>query len=320
MSPPPARLDVTAVIVTCNRLEKLRLTLQATLAQAFARVIVINNASDDGTEAYLRGLEDERLEIVHELVNTGGAGGFERGFSLAVKGEATEWLVCFDDDAFPAPDALDRFTALRPDADVGGVAAAVYFPDGRICPMNRPGMNIFHSPRRLLKAALNRSGTIGLGDAAYVGTEPVSVAFSSFVGLFVRCALVRGTLGLPRADLFIYRDDSLYTLSLTRAGYRLLFAPGVRFVHDCSTPSSGSRVYKPLWKAYYIIRNDMPFFRMLTGPYFLLILPFLMGKFLITVPYYDNPVLFLRLLCTALSDGLRGNFTKLHKDVVRRFS
>lgn len=306
---------VTAVIVTYNRLEKLRQTLRNTLAQPFFKVVVINNASTDGTKAYLDSLDDARLDIVHEAVNKGGAGGFECGFTQALKNEAAEWLVCFDDDAYPMPDALAQFAALTPGKDVGGVAAAVYFPDGRICSMNRPGKNIFRSPRALLSACFRRSSALGLGDEAYGGTQPIPVAFSSFVGLFVRCSVVK-TLGLPRSELFIYRDDSLYTLALTQANYGLLFAPLVRFVHDCATPSSGVRVYKPLWKAYYIVRNDLPFFRKLAGAYFPLILPLLVIKFLAPTRYYDRPMVFLKIFAIAIADGLRNNFSRSHASVV----
>lgn len=312
----PSLPSVAAVIVTYNRLEKLRLTLERTLAQPFAQVIVIDNASTDGTGDYLRGIGDARLRVVHEVENRGGAGGFLRGFDLAARESGADWLVCYDDDAYPGPDALARFADLALGPDVGGVAAAVYFPDGRICPMNRPGQDIFRSPLALVQA-LRRSGSaVGLGDEAYQGHVPLSVCFSSFVGLFVRCDLVRGPLGLPRAELFVYRDDSLYTMALTKAGYKLSFVPDLRFVHDCSTPSSGKRVYSPLWKVYYIIRNDVPFFRAFAGAYFYAILPLLVVKFLSSVWFYDDPWLFLRIAATAFSDGIRKDFSRSHAAVL----
>ena len=306
---------VAAVIVTYNRLEKLRLTLEKTLAQPFFCVFVIDNASTDGTDAYLRGLDDSRLHVLREAENLGGAAGFARGFEIAARDTNVEWLLCFDDDAYPAADALAEFAELFPGPEIGGCAAAVYFPDGRICPMNRPGMDIFKSPAVFLRSFLQRSGSVGLKDDAYKGKLPVEVCFSSFVGFFVRCDLVRNQLGLPKADLFVYRDDSLYTLSLTQSGWKLLFAPNVRFVHDCSTPSSGRRVYEPLWKAYYIIRNDLPFFRAFVGRYFYLILPLLIMKFLWPILRYDKPALFWRVAMVALADGLREDFSRSHDAV-----
>ncbi len=312
--------SVAAVIVTYNRLEKLSLTLEKTLAQPFYQVVVIDNASTDGTDTFLCGIDDPRLCVVREAENLGGAGGFAHGFEIAASDPHVEWLLCFDDDAYPADDTLLEFAKLSPDPEVGGIAAAVYFPDGRICPMNRPGMDIFESPavflRTLfLRALLQISGSVGLNDEAYNDKLPVEISFSSFVGFFVRCDLVRHQLGLPKAELFVYRDDSLYTLALARGGKKLLFAPNVRFVHDCSTPSAGRRVYDPLWKAYYIIRNDILFFRTFAGGYFYFILPILILKLLWPIWFYDRPALFMRVAMVALADGLRDNFSRSHDAV-----
>jgi GT2 family glycosyltransferase len=308
---------VAAVIVTHNRLEKLRQTLARTLALPFSRVVVVDNASTDGTAAYLAALADPRLVILSEPENAGGAGGFARGFAAAAATGA-EWLVCYDDDAYPAPDALERFAALNLGKDVGGVAAAVYFPDGRICPMNRPGAPAL-SLRRIAAHLLKRNvSAAGMDYAIYQRREPVEIGFSSFVGLFIRCALVRGGLGLPWEGLFIYRDDSIYTLTLTQRGHKLLFAPSVRFVHDCRTPVAGPRVYAPLWKAYYVIRNDMPFFRRYAGRYFYFILPALLARWLLQSRHYQERGRFLRLAWLAVTDGLRENFSRPHEEIVAR--
>lgn len=301
---------VAAVIVTYNRLEKLRLTIEQTLAQPFYRVIVVNNASTDGTADYLQTLTDARLQIVHETQNTGGAGGFAKGFKLAAWESEADWLVCYDDDAYPEPDALQHFIELAPEADVGGVAAAVYFPDGSICPMNRPGMDVFRSPLTIAKAFLGRASATGMTYDAYKRHELVDVCFSSFVGLFVRCKLVRDVIGLPRAELFVYRDDSLYTLAITRAGYKLLFAPTVRFAHACSTPSPGKKFSDPLWKAYYIIRNDIVFFKEFSRLYFPLVLPLILAKNFFRFSVHKDKKHFLEIFVLALSDGLTGHFSR----------
>lgn len=311
---------VAAVIVTYNRLEKLRLTLEQTLAQPFYQVIVINNASTDGTADYLNSLADARLQIVHKPENTGGAGGFAQGFKLAARESEADWLVCYDDDAYPAPDALARFVELTPGADVGGVAAAVYFPDGSICPMNRPGMDIFRSPLSIAKAFLSCTSLTGMAYNAYEGNKPVEVFFSSFVGLFVRCALIRGTVGLPRAELFVYRDDSLYTLAITRVGYKLLFVPDIRFVHDCSTLTSNKPSPLPLWKVYYMNRNDVIFFKKLAGNYFCIALFLLFLRRLAKLHSYNQPMYFLKTVWMAFCDGIQENCRKSHEMIVRSTS
>lgn len=306
---------IAAVIVTCNRLEKLKQTIEKTLAQPFSHVVVVDNASTDGTQDYLRMLGHDRLIIEHEAANLGGAGGFARGFAIAAHQTDAEWLVCFDDDAYPAQGALEAFAALALAENVGGVAAAVYFPDGRICSMNRPGTGTLDFAQMLEHLFAKKNSAVGLDYSIYQARRPTEVGFSSFVGFFVRCALVRGALGLPQADLFIYRDDSIYTLALTKLGHKLLFAPDVRFVHDCKTPVAGPRVYVPLWKAYYVIRNDLPFFKSYSGGYFYLILPALLGRWLVQTRHYPRKLQFLKIALVAMKDGLTGDFSRSHQEI-----
>src|SRR5262245_65644454 len=85
---------VTAVVVTYNRRELLFEALAAAHAQSRApdAVIVVDNASTDGTAAAVRArYPSVRLaELGH---NTGGAGGFAYGLALALAGGAdVVWL------------------------------------------------------------------------------------------------------------------------------------------------------------------------------------------------------------------------------------
>lgn len=312
-SPP----SVAAVIVTHDRLEQLRQTLARTLALPFARVVVVDNASGDGTAEFLAGQDDPRLHVLREAENRGGAGGFARGFEAVAQAGEIEWLVCYDDDAYPQADALQAFAALAPDSGVGAVAAAVRLPDGGISSMNRPGINPFWSPGRLWRAVARRTNRFGVPDAAYAG-PPRPVDYASFVGLFVRCALVRGPLGLPRAELFIYGDDALYTLSIRRLGHALLFAPRIRFVHDCATTPGRHRVFEPLWRAYYAIRNGLVFYRALSGACFYPVMaPLLLAFWFASAWRYPDRRRFWRVARAAVMDGLRQDCSRPHRDVLR---
>ena len=68
--------NTVAVIVTYNRLDALKITVPNSLAEPFSKVVVVNNASTDGTREWLESLQDPRLELIHCEVNGGGAGGF----------------------------------------------------------------------------------------------------------------------------------------------------------------------------------------------------------------------------------------------------
>jgi len=217
MSETSARL--VAVVVTYNRLAHLRTCLAALREQRCDAIVVVDNRSTDGTGEWLAAQRaaDSRLDVLTMPRNLGGAGGFEAGFRHARARYRPEWLVCFDDDAWPQPGAFRAFL----EADLEGIdaaAAAVYFPDGRICEMNRPGLNPFWHPRRFLKTVLGQ-GRRGfhLDDADYRADAPVDIDSTSFVGFFVRGTMVE-RVGLPEGRLFIYGDDVLYALNVRRQG------------------------------------------------------------------------------------------------------
>ena len=105
-------MHVAAVVVTYNRLPLLQQCLQALDAQtaALAAIWVIDNASTDGTEAAVRGMNLPNLIYRHTGRNLGGAGGFAYGVrEAALAGYDALWLM--DDDTIPEPEALEKLSA-----------------------------------------------------------------------------------------------------------------------------------------------------------------------------------------------------------------
>ncbi len=292
---------LVAVVVTHERPGKLAVTLDRLLAAApddLDAVVVVDNASADDTPAVLAARAGPRLHVIRCPANLGGAGGFETGMRAAGARFDPDWMVLMDDDARPCPGALARFHALPPGWEA--VAAAVYFPDGTICPMNRPGYNPFR----------RRGLHVRPGD--YDGPAiPVEVA--TFVGLFLsRAAIARA--GYPDRRLFVYGDDGLYTLGLSQAGGRIGFVPSVRFQHDAST--FRGRRFQPLWKVYYYHRNLLLFYRRAGGWRFWPALALLLPKWVAKVRHHPGERrAFLRLLGRAVRDGLAGRLDVAHAEV-----
>lgn len=313
---------LVAVVVTHNRLEQLRVTLERLLMtpdRHLEAVVLVDNASDDGTGPWLTGQTDPRLEVLRSDINLGGAGGFERGMRHAVERYDPDWIVVMDDDARPEPGALAAFHSSGP-GDVDAVAAAVYHPDGRICDMNVPWVNPFWHREVLWQTALGGGrGAFHLSPQDYAADAPRPIDGGSFVGLFLsRGAIARA--GYPDPGLFIYGDDVLYTLTLSERGGRIRFDPGVRFEHDFKTLSGSVQRFVPLWKCYYHHRNLLMVYRKAAGvlfwPALLLILP----RWLSKVRHYSGQkYAFLRLIRCAVADGIRRRITRPHREIIDRF-
>jgi rhamnopyranosyl-N-acetylglucosaminyl-diphospho-decaprenol beta-1,3/1,4-galactofuranosyltransferase len=242
---------VIAVVVTYNRRDLLLESLAAVLAQTRApdKVIVVDNASEDGTAVAVR----DQFPAVHlaELRrNSGGAGGFAGGMALALAdGADLIWLM--DDDTVPEPGALSALLSARDRMAAQGrtagrppalVASQVLWTDGREHPMNTPRRKPFAAEAERLAAAA-------------VGCVPIRSA--SFVSILVDAAECRRR-GLPRADYFLWNDDFEFTTRLLRGNTGLLCAASV-VVHK--TKTFGSTDVDPGDRFFYEVRNKVWMFK-----------------------------------------------------------
>lgn len=228
-----------AVIVTHDRLALLTRTLPHCLAEPFEHVIIVDNASRDGTPEFLATQSDPRLDILTLPENTGGAGGFAIGMERAAA-LGVDWIVLFDDDAYPCRGALAAFETHLPNTAASGmIAARVETQSGARHPLNRPTRVPFLS----VKAFANWiTGTPRFP----VTSGPVDTL--SFVGAFIRPETIRRH-GLPDPRLFIGGDDTAYALRLGGAGLVHYYLEEVRFTHlgGLSDPSPT--------RAFYSARN-----------------------------------------------------------------
>lgn len=311
---------LVAVVVTHNRLDKLRATLarlRETAPGILRAVVVVDNLSTDGTGAWLEAQRQEmaRLVVLSPTENLGGAGGFEAGMRLATERFDPDWVVVMDDDARPLPGALETFVATdRP--DTVACAAAVYFPDGRICEMNRPSLNPFWHPLIFLRTLFRGRDGYHISYADYQADRPRPIDLTSFVGLFLSRRIIREN-GYPQGRLFLYGDDVIYTLGLRRRGLKILFDPRVRFEHDCSTfVDDRKRVFRPLWKVYYTYRNGLLMYRAAAGLLFWPLLCLLVPKWWMAAGRYGaDRDRYLGLMRAAVADALRNRVERSHAEV-----
>ena len=232
-------MTIAAVVVTYNRLSLLKECLEAISLQTCKvnSIIVVNNASTDGTTEYLQQLDDKQIVVKSLEKNIGGAGGFAEGIAIATKMNVDAiWIM--DDDTIPQTDALEHLVyILNQHENTRFVNSKVVWTDGNIHQMNIPGY-VHHDD---------------LGGGLY------AIRSASFVSLLVPSKIVR-EVGLPYREFFIWVDDAEFTARIVKAGHKGYLTTSSVVVHKTATNYGASiktATPEAAWKFYYYMRNGM---------------------------------------------------------------
>ena len=299
--------NIVAIIVTRNRLKKLKKAVSLVLNQQVQGLVVIDNQSTDGTGQWLNTVKSKRLSVVITDDNIGGAGGFSLGLNKAVELYNPDWLLCFDDDAYPDRNLVSRFQALDIPSSAGIVTAAVFTPCQQIMEMNRPLLRAPISFFSIFYYLIGGRSSFVVPDNAFQPGNVVEVQASSFVGCFVKKD-VMAAIGTPRQKLFIYADDIIFTYQAFQAGFKNIFYSDLVFYHDCQ--KTNNREIKPLWKVYFLLRNQIEMHRVFNGRLFWLPAVMRLGYCLGQTVHYrgSQRKKYLKFVWQAFYDGIKGNF------------
>jgi len=236
---------ITALIVTYNRLDKLKMCIEATRKAQFDKIVIVDNASSDGTRLWLKSIESEQCRVIYSDVNSGGAGGFKTGLEYISQHIKGNWVALFDDDAYPDETLISRFNAMSKHSYVA-FSCRVVDKKNQLCRMNLPFSKM---PQNFLQDMHYLLRSSSFQPAQDQKSECVTL---SFVGTIIRQDVIKYSLPFLHDDLFIYFDDLYYSYHLSQAGHKMLYCPDLVFSHDVS---SSNGIILPQWKVYYLVRN-----------------------------------------------------------------
>jgi rhamnopyranosyl-N-acetylglucosaminyl-diphospho-decaprenol beta-1,3/1,4-galactofuranosyltransferase len=294
----PNEPRIIAVVVTFNRQDLVRRLVARLLeTPGLAEVLVVDNASSDGTREWLAAQPPPVVGMpLHD--NRGGAGGFHAGLQAAYdRGADLVWLM--DDDGLPEPDCL-KVLLDHDGYDFWGPAVLAEQDPSRLCfPIRLPGRaKVVHRMAEVEHAA--RDGVIA----------DVVIPFN---GVLVTRELVE-RIGTPREDFFIWGDDVEYLWRARKAGARTATVVDAHVMHpatdDLGTPMAFGRTtynHSPSdLKHYCMARNNLVNLRDYRGwPAALAFVVKTAWFYTFTRPSPARLVLSAR----AMYAGLRGDFT-----------
>lgn len=294
-------MNISSLIVTYNRLDKLKKTVEATLALPFKYVVIVDNASTDGTSEWLKNNSNERLIVLASNFNSGGAGGFKHGSEWIIKNLETDWILFYDDDAYPEYGFYEKVKQKNIDKNKV-YACKVVDQSGERCGMNIPWKKYPNGFFSHLRYQLNPTDFISNG------LDNEKIISLSFVGMLISFNNLKNYHSYIDEHLFIYFDDVYFSYFLYLNKIPMEFISETEIIHDIK---SGDK-YIPCWKVYYLVRNmllsrykfekDKPF----SNTYMLLRLV----KYFMLSIRHPQRALYLKKIAQGFYDGIYNNRTR----------
>lgn len=293
--------NIGCVVVTYNRLNKLQIALSKYDMQTLMPkyVLVVNNASTDGTKEYLEKWKEVpslyKKIVVSLNNNTGGSGGFYEGQKLASK-ENADWIMLNDDDAYIDDNYIEVIQNFINKNNVDGISV--------ICGKVMQNNSYVSGHRRFLN---NRFKSHWYIDVSYKYYHKESFYFDlvSYVGSVINKNKLKAA-GLVEKNYFIWFDDTEHSIRLRKEG-KFICLNKIAVFHDIDEERNSLN-----WRNYYGYRNQVDLIKRHFGfGKYSAILLLIAKAFL--CPLKGKSLTEVKLRLTAIKDGVLGNLGKNDK-------
>ena len=237
---------VTVIIPNYNGLKFMEPCFAALERQNYRDfdILVVDNASTDGTAQALKQMPSPRLFYRNTGENLGGAGGFHFGMRWAVE-EGYDYVWIMDDDSLPQPRALAELWAAHEqlNGEYGWLSSRCLWTDGELCPMNVQRVTPYK-------------------DLAEPVQKLAPVQMASFVSLFLKASVIE-TVGLPLRQFFIWTDDWEYTRRISRMlpCYAVWGSTVVHAMKSKTIVNIATDAPERMFRYRYFYRNDVYLYR-----------------------------------------------------------
>lgn len=251
--------NISVVVVTYNRKDLLVRCLEHISQQTLppSNIIIVDNASTDGTSEVLDGIDNLHgvpVTALHLPINIGGAGGFKAGIEHAMHSGASQiWLM--DDDGFPNENCLQILSQAKLAygwLSISPIQVQVDYPD-------RLSFPISLGPNHPIALSIDEAQVHKL----------ISGFANLFNGMLVDSDVFR-KIGLPNEAFFIRGDEEELLHRLQKASVPFGTCTEAVFFHPTDQHERHSmwnglmsiRDAGHPYKNYYLYRNKIKLLRL----------------------------------------------------------
>jgi len=225
------------------------------------RVLMVDNASTDGTEDAVRSAFPG-VELIVNKTNLRYAGGNNVGIRHAIA-KGSDYVLLLNNDTTVKPDFLNNLVSAAEAVSGAGMAA--------------PKIYYYDAPERIWYAGGKISwwegwiSHIGVHETD-LGQYDLQAETEYITGC---CMLVKRSVieevGLFDEMYFIYGEDSDWSIRASRAGYKLLYVPSAVIWHKLSVSSGGHLSWFKNWNK---LKSQLRLMSRYAKPYHWLTIPF----------------------------------------------
>jgi len=276
---------VSVIVVTHNRLEALKKTINSILSSSYENleVIVIDDFSNDGTYEYLLS-HYPSITVVRTPREVLPALSREIGYRLS-KGE---YLMFIDDDCILLKDTIGELVRLvSSDPSIGVVGPAIYDLHGRLQCLGGRALPFF---RWLKKKAAK--------------CKVLDCDFYPSTAMMVKRSALRAVGGWDYKDFPFHAEEVDLCLRIKRAGYRVVGYARAGAIHM----SRGYVKVNNVTRAYYAARSRVKFFKKhycKAFPLYLITINLAITLFYALLFLIEGKTAFLSAYIKGLADGIR---------------
>ena len=248
-----SRLAIVIVSYNCRAdLDRCLLALAAAVTRTPHQIVVVDNASRDGTPEWIR----EKWPGVM-LVNAGANLGFSRANNLGIHRTSSELVLLLNPDTVPGPNQLDRLVdAIDARPGAGAVGPRLVDLDGRAeLSFGRMMSPLAEARQKLLVRGHARRLPLVTGLVERMTRQSRAVDWVSGACLLARRADL-DAVGLLDERFFMYTEDVDLCASLRAWGRTIWFAADIEIVHArgrsaATAPAETRAAYRRSQLAFY---------------------------------------------------------------------